>query len=87
MGWPDFLNSPAKHTKSPPPPPPPPPSSQSCSAQGASGDFSGWSNVGGQARVGQLGQQMPTSGNMGNMTQEEWDIQGANAKIEQQNSY
>ena len=79
MGWPGFFNSPAKHTKFSPPPT----SSQTRSAQGASGDFSGWSNVGGQDRVGQLGQQMPTSGNMGNMgmpigsmhnmTQEEWD--------------
>ena len=63
MGQPGFLSSPAKHTKLPPPPP----SSQSRSAQGASGDISGWSNVRGQARIGQLGQQMPTSGNMGNM--------------------
>ena len=79
MGQPGFLSSPAKHTKFPPSPA----SSQMRSDQGASGDFSGWSNVGGQARVGQLGQQMPTSGNMGNMgmlmgsmhtmTQEEWD--------------
>ena len=78
MGWPGFLNSPAKHKY-----PPPPPSSQSRSAQGTSGEFSGWSNVGGQARVGKLRQQMPTSGNIGNMgmpmgsmhnmTQEEWD--------------
>ena len=55
------------------------------SAQGASGEFSGWSNVSGQACVGQLSQQMPTSGNMGkmrmpmvsmhNMSQEEWDSQ------------
>ena len=59
MSRPGFLSSPTKHTKFPPPPA----SSQTCSAQGASGDFSGWSNVGGQARVGQLGQQMPTSGN------------------------
>ena len=64
MGQPGFLSSPAKHTKFPPPPP----SSQSRLAQGASGNISGWSNVGGQARIGQLGQQMPTSaGNMGNM--------------------
>ena len=63
MGGSGFLSSPAKHTKFPPPTR----SSQSRSTQGASGDFSGWSNVGGQARVGQLGQQMPTSGNMGNM--------------------
>ena len=79
MGRPDFLNSPGKHTRFPLPTP----SSQSRSAQGASGDFSGWSNVGRQAHVGQLGQQMPMSGNMGNMgmpmgsmhnmTQEEWD--------------
>ena len=73
------MSSPAKHTKFPSPPP----SSQSRSVQGASGDFSGWSNVGGQAPIGQLGQQMPTSGIMGNMgmpmgsmhnmTKEEWD--------------
>ena len=78
MSRPGFLSSPAKHKF-----PPPAPSSQSRSAQGASGEFSGWSNVGGQARVGPLGQQMPTSGNMGkmgmpmgsmhNMTQEEWE--------------
>ena len=75
MGRPAFLSSPAKHKF-----PQLPPSSQSRSTQGASGEFSGWSNVGGQAHVGQLGQQMPMSGNMGmpmgsmhNMTQEEWD--------------
>ena len=37
---------------------------QTRAAQGAAGEFCGWSNVGRQARVGQLGQQMPTSGNM-----------------------
>ena len=73
MGQPGFLSSTAKHTKFPLRPA----SLQTHSAQGASGDFSGWSNV------GQLGQQMPTSGNMGNMgmpmgsmhtmTLEEWD--------------
>ena len=63
MGRPGFLNSPAKHTKFPLPPA----SSQTRSTQGASGEFSGWSNIGGQARVGQLGQQMPTSGNMQQM--------------------
>ena len=63
MGRPGFLNSPAKHTKFPLPPA----SSQTRSAQGASGDFSGWSNVGGQARVDQLGQQMPASANMQQM--------------------
>ena len=63
MGRPGFLNSPAKHTKFPLPPA----SSQTRSAQGASGDFSGWSNVGRQARVGQLGQQMPASANMQQM--------------------
>ena len=75
MGQPGFLSSQAKHKF-----PPPPLSSHSRSAQGASGEFSGWSNVGRQARVGQLGQQMPTSGNVGmpmgsmhNMTQEELD--------------
>ena len=41
MGRSGFLSSPAKHTKFPPQPP----SSQSHSAEGASGDFSGWSNV------------------------------------------
>ena len=48
MGRPGFLNSPAKHTKIPLPPA----SSQTRSAQGASGEFSGWSNVGGQATIG-----------------------------------
>ena len=40
MGRPGFFNSPAKHTKFPLPPA----SSQTRSAQGASGEFSGWSN-------------------------------------------
>ena len=60
MGWPGFLNSPAKHTKFPPPPA----SSQTRSAQGASGEFSGWSNM------GNMGMPM---GSMHTMTQEEWD--------------
>ena len=75
IGRPGFVSSPAKHKF-----PQPPQSSQTCSAQGQSGEFSGWSNVGGQARIGLVGQQMPTSGNMGmsmgsmhNMTHEEWD--------------
>ena len=75
MGRAGFMSSPTKHKF-----PLPPQSSQTLSAQGQSGEFSGWSKIGGQARVGQVGQQMPASGNVGmpmgsmhNMTQEEWD--------------
>ena len=69
------MSSPTKHKF-----PLPPQSSQTRSAQGQSGEFSGWSNVGGQACIGPVSQQMPASGNVGmpmdsmhNMTQEEWD--------------
>ena len=60
MGRPGFVSSPAKHKF-----PLPPQSSQTLSAKGPSGEFSGWSNVDGQARVGQVGHQMPASGNVG----------------------